>query len=82
MQSTSNQFPKRAASMDEFCYRYNVGRTFVYSEIAANRLQSIKIGRKRLIPSESGEEWFSRFYPAPKPKDSKEDPNWDAPSAA
>ena len=66
MQKVLDQYKKRALTVDNFCFKYSVGRTLAYAEMAAGRLKSITIGRKRLIPSESGEEWFTSYYPHPK----------------
>ena len=49
--------PKAALTVDEFCYDNNVGRTTAYKEIAAGRLRTMKIGAKRLISREAGQDW-------------------------
>jgi excisionase family DNA binding protein len=36
-------------------------RTGVYQEINAGRLQTVKCGRRRLIPREAAEEWLARL---------------------
>ena len=61
MQKVLDQIKKRALTVDNFCFKYSVGRTLVYAEIAAGKLHSIKIGRKRLIPDDSAEKWFASF---------------------
>ena len=61
MQNILDQIRKRALTIDNFCFKYSVGRTFAYAEIAAGRLHSIKIGRKRLVPDDSAENWFANF---------------------
>lgn len=40
-------------SIKEAAGRLGVSRTAVYSELAAGRLRSLKIGRRRLIPSDA-----------------------------
>lgn len=52
---------KRAFSVDRFCDLYSVGRTLAYNEMSAGRLRSVTIGRKRLIPADAAEEWFSAY---------------------
>jgi hypothetical protein len=63
MQEVIDKYKKRALSVDVFCDLYSIGRTLAYSEMASGRLQSITIGRKRLIPSENAESWFASFKP-------------------
>ncbi len=47
--------PKRAAQL------LGVGRTFVYAELLAKgRLESLKLGRRRLIPREALEAFIAR----------------------
>jgi hypothetical protein len=61
MQAVVDKYKKRALSVDAFCDLYSVGRTLAYAELTSGRLKSITIGRKRLIPSEDAESWFSSF---------------------
>ena len=49
---------RRAFSISEFCQRYSVGRTVAYAEIAAGRLQALKLGRRTLISLDGAEEWL------------------------
>lgn len=42
--------PDRLLDIDSAADALSLGRSLVYSEIAAGRLRSIKIGRRRLIP--------------------------------
>ena len=37
---------RRAFSISEFCFRYGIGRTNAYQEIAAGRLRAVKVGRR------------------------------------
>ena len=61
MQEILDKYKKRALTVDDFCFIYSVGRTLVYEEIAATRLHSVKLGKKRLIPTDAAEEWFSNL---------------------
>ncbi len=45
--------PDRLLSIDEAAAMLRLGRSLVYSEIAAGRLHTIKVGRRRLIPAAS-----------------------------
>lgn len=67
MQTVLDKYSKRALSVDKFCDLYSVGRTLAYNEMAAGRLKSITIGRKRLIPAESAESWFAGYSLQPSP---------------
>lgn len=49
--ATSPRAPDRLYSIDEAAAALNLGRSLLYSEIAAGRLRSIKVGRRRLIPA-------------------------------
>ena len=72
MAEALEKYRKRALSVDEFCYQHNVGKTLTYREMANGRLRSIKIGRKRLIPSDAAEAWFSSFNSPRNPDDTHE----------
>lgn len=54
-----NPAQQRAYSIREFCGRYNVGRTKVYQEIAARRLNAVKVGRRTLIRMDDAEAWLA-----------------------
>lgn len=41
--------PDRLLSIDEAGAMLGLGRSFVYQEIAAGRLRSVKVGRRRLV---------------------------------
>ena len=48
---------KRAFSIHEFCQLYGVSKTLVYKEIKSGRLQTMKVGRRRLITDEQVKAW-------------------------
>lgn len=43
--------PDRLLSVDEAAAALGIGRSRLYDEIASGRCRSIKVGRRRLIPS-------------------------------
>jgi excisionase family DNA binding protein len=43
--------PDRLLSVDEAGAMLGIGRSSVYGEIQAGRLRSVKVGRRRLVPS-------------------------------
>lgn len=43
--------PDRLLSVDEAAEALGIGRSSVYAEMAAGRLRSLTVGRRRLIPS-------------------------------
>jgi excisionase family DNA binding protein len=45
--------PKIAYSIREVCSASSLGRTTVYSHIAAGRLRAIRIGGRTVIPTEA-----------------------------
>ncbi len=45
------QGPDRLLSIEEAARVLGIGRTALYSEIGAGRIRSVKVGRRRLIPS-------------------------------
>jgi excisionase family DNA binding protein len=45
--------PDRLLDVDEAATLLSLGRTSVYGELAAGRLRSIRIGRRRLIPGDA-----------------------------
>ena len=53
MQTDTNGFPKIAYSIKEACKASSLGRTTLYAHIAANRLKSVRIGGRVVIPAES-----------------------------
>jgi len=43
--------PDRLLSVDEAARHLGIGRSALYNELAAGRLRSLKVGRRRLVPS-------------------------------
>ena len=53
--------PKRGHSVEEFGKIYGICRSLIYLEIREGRLKARKVGRRTVIATEDGEEWFSRL---------------------
>ncbi len=47
----SEREPDRLMSIAQAAQALGIGRTALYSEIAAGRIRSVKVGRRRLVPS-------------------------------
>jgi excisionase family DNA binding protein len=47
----SEREPDRLMSIAQAARALGIGRTALYSEIGAGRIRSVKVGRRRLIPS-------------------------------
>jgi excisionase family DNA binding protein len=43
--------PDRLMSIEQAARALGIGRTALYSEIGAGRIRSVKVGRRRLVPS-------------------------------
>ena len=52
--------PDRLLSIEQAARALGIGRTALYSEIGAGRLRSVKVGRRRLVPSSAISEVASR----------------------
>ena len=52
---------KPAFSIDQFCERWEIGRTKVYEEIRAGRLRVMKIGKLTRITPEAEAAWQSQL---------------------
>lgn len=48
---TDNRQPDHLLSVEEAARRLDIGRTTAYGMIGSGRLRSIKIGRRRVVPS-------------------------------
>jgi excisionase family DNA binding protein len=51
--ATTAGAPDRLLSIPEAAATLGLGRSLTYSEIAAGRLRSIRVGRRRLIPADA-----------------------------
>jgi len=47
----SGREPDRLLSIEQAAQALGIGRTALYSEIGAGRVRSVKVGRRRLVPS-------------------------------
>jgi excisionase family DNA binding protein len=52
--------PDRLLSIEQAARALGIGRTALYSEIGAGRIRSVKVGRRRLVPSSAISEVASR----------------------
>jgi excisionase family DNA binding protein len=48
-------------SIDDFCQRYNTGRTKTYEEIKAGRLRALKVGKRTIITDDDAEHWLRQL---------------------
>jgi excisionase family DNA binding protein len=64
IESSTLTTPDRLLSVDEAAALLGIGRSALYGEIAAGRVRSIKIGRRRLIPSSTIDEVLRNGLPA------------------
>lgn len=55
---------KRALTVDEFCRDYAISRTLAYRLMNENKLRSVKVGAKRLIPTDAAEAWLASLADA------------------
>lgn len=53
MQPEKTDIPKIAYSIKEAVQASSLGRTTIYSHIAAGRLRAIRVGGRRVIPADS-----------------------------
>ena len=52
-------------SVEELSVWSGSSRSEIYEQIAAGRLRSMKVGRRRLIPASWAREWRESFMPRP-----------------
>lgn len=52
---------KIGLSVDETCKGLGVGRTTVYALLKSGELESVKVGRRRLIPASSPRAYLERL---------------------
>lgn len=55
----------RLLSVDEAAARWGIGRTRLYAELAAGRVRSLKVGRRRLIPSSALPQYVEQVLGTP-----------------
>ena len=55
--------PERLLSVDEAAGLLGIGRSALYGEIGAGRLASVKVGRRRLVPSGAIAEFVAASRP-------------------
>lgn len=48
-----------AYTIDQFCERYAVGRSFTYQQIKLGKLLTRKAGRRTLVRHEDAESWLN-----------------------
>jgi excisionase family DNA binding protein len=53
-----------AESVEDFAIRAGLGRTTIFRLIKDGQLESIKVGRRRLIPAGAGERLIARLQVA------------------
>jgi excisionase family DNA binding protein len=56
----SEREPDGLLSIEQAARALGIGRTALYSEIGAGRIRSVKVGRRRLVPSSAISEIASR----------------------
>lgn len=52
---------KRAYSVDEACSTLSIGRTALFDLLRRSEITSVKIGRRRLIPAASLDDYLTRL---------------------
>jgi hypothetical protein len=63
MSTDKYEVSRGALSINRFCKRYSVGRTFTYNEIKNDKLRAVKCGTRTLILECDAEAW-ARSLPA------------------
>jgi excisionase family DNA binding protein len=58
--ATTANAPDRLYGIPEAAAALGVGRSAIYDELAAGRLHSVKVGRRRLIPSGAVRDYIAR----------------------
>jgi excisionase family DNA binding protein len=53
MHNTAHAVPRLAYSIREACEATSLGKTTVYSHIAAGRLRTVRVGGRTIIPADS-----------------------------
>lgn len=57
---SETESPDRLLSVKEAAGLLSCGRTIVYGEIAAGRLRSLRVGRRRLVPASAVAEFINK----------------------
>jgi excisionase family DNA binding protein len=52
---------QRAMSIEQFCERYEIGRTTAYAEIKEGRLRARKCGKRTVIADDDAEDWLQHL---------------------
>jgi excisionase family DNA binding protein len=56
----SAEVPERLLSIDEAARMLGIGRSRLYEEIGSGRCRSLKVGRRRLVPSSAISDYVRR----------------------
>jgi excisionase family DNA binding protein len=52
--------PHRLLDIDEAASTLSIGRSSLYAELAAGRLRSVKVGKRRLVPADAIADYIRR----------------------
>jgi hypothetical protein len=52
---------QRAMSINQFCQRYDLGKTKTYEEINSGRLRARKAGKRTIITEDDAEDWLQHL---------------------
>jgi hypothetical protein len=52
---------QRAMSIEQFCQRYEIGRSMAYAEIREGRLRARKCGRRTIIVDDDADNWLQHL---------------------
>ena len=56
--------PPALMSVQDFCAWAGIGRSKVYEEIEEGRLQTVKLGSRRLVPTAEAQRWLDQLLAA------------------
>ena len=59
--------PRRLLSVPEVCASTGLSRDTIYGELRSGRLRSLKVGKRRLIPTEAVDEWVNAAVISSRP---------------
>ena len=57
--SHTNSADRALLSVDEFANKVGLGRSKVYELISSKEIETLKIGKRRLIPVQAMDEWIA-----------------------